>query len=552
MKFQLEHDWQGNLATPRARIGEKAKTRLLILLCAIWLCMGLVGHEPWKQDEPQGISLVKSMLDDGNLIAPLAAGQTVIDNPPLYYLSAAGFAKLLTPLLPMHDAARLASGLWMALTLLLVGMSGRELWGLGAGRQTTFIFLGSLGLVVTAHVLMAEVAALTACAMGLYALALSQRRPYRAALLLGSGIGIGFLSTGLLPAMIIAFSTMLLPLLFRSWRSRSYAVAAGLGLLVAIPWLAIWPVLCWLTAPEQLLAWWRADIQQFDNLNHYYFLRTLAWYAWPSLPLAIWGLWRFRPLLLQNRQFQLLIVFFAATFALIGFAADTREVYAMPLLLPLAIFAGGAVDTLRRGAAGALTWFGIILFGMMGFLIWLGWFAMMTGWPAKLAERMHFLSGIAEPHFHWLSFLAALGITLVWLAVVANAKRSNRAAINDWAVGITMAWSLLMTIWLPWIDSARSYAPVMNGIKAALPQGFACMTSRNLGSAQHALLDYYAGVQAQPFEIVQRLDCDLYLLQDERGQKKIEPGPDWHLIWHGKRVTDRRESFRLYQRNTAD
>ena len=551
MKFQLEHDWQGNLATPRARIGEKAKTRLLILLCFIWLCMGLIGHEPWKQDEPQTISVVKSMLSEGNLIAPLAAGQTMLDHPPLYPLSAAGLAQLLSSLLPMHDAARLVTGLWMALTLLLVGMAGRELWGLGTGRQTTFIFIGSLGLVVSAHVLMPEVAELTGYAMGLYALALSQRRPYRAAALLGTGIGVAFLSTGLLPVTIMALSALLLPLLFRHWRSRSYTVATGLGLLVAAPWLIIWPVLYWLAAPAQWSVWWQSEVGQFANLHHDYFLRTLAWYAWPSLPLTIWGVWRFRAALLDSRQFQLLIVFFVVAFALIGLAADTREVYAMPLLLPLAVFAGGAVDTLRRGAASALSWFGIILFGMMGFLIWLGWFAMMTGWPDKLAERMHFLSGIAEPHFHWLSFIAAFGITLVWLAVIANTKRSNRAAVNNWAVGITMAWSLLMTIWLPWIDSARSYASVMNGIEAALPQDYTCISSRNLGSAQQALLDYYAGVQTQPLETTRRLDCDLYLIQDERGREKIEPGPDWQLLWQGKRVADRRESFRLYRRITT-
>ncbi|HEX5538761.1 MAG TPA: glycosyl transferase, partial [Methylophilaceae bacterium] len=421
MRFELEHDWQGNLATPRARVGEKAKTRLLILLCAIWLCMGLVGHEPWKQDEPQAISIVKSMLTDGNLLTPLAAGEHTLANPPLYYLSAAGLAKLLSPLLPMHDGARLVSGLWMALTLLMVGMCGRELWGAGTGRQTTFIFLGSLGLVVTAHTLMPEVSALTGCAMGLYALALAQRRPLRASLLLGCGIGIGFLSTGLLPPAIILACALLLPLLFSAWRSPRYAVVFGLAMLIASPWLLIWPVLCWMKAPDLWAAWWQDNIQQFSNLHHYYFFRTLAWYAWPALPLALWGLWRYRAQLLDRPAFQLLIVFFVSAIAMLGFAADTREIYAMPLLLPLAVFAGGSVESLKRGAAGALNWFGIILFGMMGFLIWLGWFAMMTGHPAKLAERMHFLSGILQPHFHWLNFVAAFGITLVWLIVVANA-----------------------------------------------------------------------------------------------------------------------------------
>src|SRR5690606_26131770 len=122
MAFDLEHDWQGNLATPRARIGERAKTRLLIGLSIIWICMGLVGHEPWKPDESQTISIVKSMLQGDNLLTPIAVGQTRMETPPLYHLTASATAKALSPLLDTHDAARLATGLWMAITLLMVGM----------------------------------------------------------------------------------------------------------------------------------------------------------------------------------------------------------------------------------------------------------------------------------------------------------------------------------------------------------------------------------------------------------------------------------------------
>jgi 4-amino-4-deoxy-L-arabinose transferase-like glycosyltransferase len=125
--FELEHDWQGNLATPRARIGESAKTRLLILLCVVWVCLGLIGHQPWKPDESQSISVIKQMLNGESLLAPIPVGQSAIEKPPLYYLSAAGMAKVLSPWLPIHDAARLVSGLWMAITLLMVGMIGREL-----------------------------------------------------------------------------------------------------------------------------------------------------------------------------------------------------------------------------------------------------------------------------------------------------------------------------------------------------------------------------------------------------------------------------------------
>ena len=125
MAFEIDHDWQGNLATPKARIGEGAKTRLLIVLCAIWIFIGLIGHQPWKPNESTSITIVTSMLNGEGLITPTSISENSIQNPPLYYLSAAAFAKTFSSWLPIHDAARIASGFWMALTLLLVGMIGR-------------------------------------------------------------------------------------------------------------------------------------------------------------------------------------------------------------------------------------------------------------------------------------------------------------------------------------------------------------------------------------------------------------------------------------------
>lgn len=547
MAFDLEHDWQGNLATPRARIGERAKTRLLIVLSIIWICMGLVGHEPWKPDESQTISIVKSMLQGDNLLTPIAVGQTRMETPPLYHLTASATAKVLSPLLDTHDAARLATGLWMAITLLMVGMIGREQWGFGTGRQTTFIFLGSFGLVLTAHLLMPQVAGLAGVAMGFYALALAKRRPYRASVLLGTGLGISFLALGLTPALILLVTAAILALLFPTWRSRSFMIVAAIAALFAAPWLLVWPLLTWLHAPEALLQWWQLSIDGFGGLNYWYYLKTLSWYALPALPLALWGLWYYRASLLREARFQLPVVFFLVSLLLIGSSDNTSETNALVFLLPLAAIAGGSVETLKRGAAGLLNWFGLMLFGTMAFLIWLGWFAMQSGWPAKLNERMQFLSGVSEPVFGWVGFIFAIVITVIWLLVINNSRHSNRAAVTDWAVGCTMVWSLLMCLWLPWIDSARSYEGVMRGISAALPAGYDCLQSPNLGGAQTALLDYYADIRLHTPK--RGIACDFYLLQDERGKPAIEPGDDWRLIWEGKRAAERRESFRLYQRS---
>ena len=89
MRFQLDHDWQSNMSEPRAQLGESTKTRLLLLLCAIWIFVGLIGHAPWKPFETHGISVIKSILSGGSLTAPLDITENQLLSPPLYYLTAA-------------------------------------------------------------------------------------------------------------------------------------------------------------------------------------------------------------------------------------------------------------------------------------------------------------------------------------------------------------------------------------------------------------------------------------------------------------------------------
>ena len=549
MRFDLDHDWQGNISTPRARVGERAKTRLLIILCAIWLLMGLTGHQPWKPFESEAISTIKTILDNSNFIAPSAASNQQISNPPLYYLSAALTAKTFGGLLPFHDAARIATGLWMLTTLLMIGMTGRELWGKGFGRQTTFIFISTLGLVVSAHTITPEVSSLAGIATSFYALALAKRRPYRASVLLGVGMGVSFLSTGLLPLSIILLTCVALPTFFSAWRTASFAKVATVSLLIASPIILTWCVLCYNLDHKLFSAWWDQSLRQFVQYEYLYFLNLLLWYAWPSLPLAGWALWRYRTQLIHQTKFQLCITFFIIAFVIIAIGGERKEIFALPLLIPLTALASGSIETLKRGAASALNWFGLILFGFLGFLVWLGWNAMMTGSPAKIKERLIFLSGLPQLNFSIFAFTVASAITLIWLFAAFRSQQSNRAAATNWAIGMTFVWTLLMTLWLPMIDSARSYAAVFTSLKNALPTEYACIASENLGASQRDLLHYYTDIKTYSVQTSQYANCDLYLIQDDRKPKKVTLGTDWQQIWEGKRVSERKEKFRLFQQS---
>ncbi len=547
MRFNLEHDWQGNMATPPARVGERAKIRLLILLCAVWLLMGLIGHEPWKPLESNAISTIKNVLDNDNYLIPTPASSNALSNPPLYYISAALTAKALSHFLPLHDGARLATGLWMLLTLTVIGMTGRELWGKGFGRQTSFIFISSIGLVISAHTITPEMSALTGIAACFYVLALARRRPYRASVLLGLGMAIGFLSTGLLPISMVLLTCIVLPLLFKHWRTHSFAKVVGIAMLIASPLILGWVLLCMNIAPSLLHDWWSLSLANASQSSHLYFLNMLLWYAWPSLPLAIWGLWRYRSRLFNQAKFQLCIVFLIAAYTTIGFLGESRDIYAMPLLIPLTALASGSIETLKRGAAGALNWFGLILFGFMGFLIWLGWGAMMSGNPIKLKERLIFLSGLTQLNFDVFAFTAASAITTIWLFTALRAQHSNRAAATNWAIGMTFVWTLLMTLWLPMIDSARSYRDVFVSLKNHLPSEYSCVAQESVGDSQRELLHYYVNIKTYASFSEDSKNCDLYLIQDDKNPKEIALGDDWQQIWSGKRISERKESFRLFQ-----
>lgn len=560
MQFYIDHDWQENMATPRAKVGERAKTHLLILLCAIWLCVGLIGHSPWKPFESQTASIVQSLFEhpflsmqswtEGYWIAPVSAGHPALETPPLFYWVATGFAHLLSPFLPIHDATRLSVGVWMLLTLIMMGLSGRELWNFGVGRQTNFIFIGCLGLVVSAHTMMPAVAALSGISMAFYALALVIRKPLRAAGLLGAGLLISFLAGGVLPALTIIGTTACLLLLpaIRQHHAQSQALLAGV--LLAVPGIWLWCSLCQQWAPELWQTWWQSQWQVQLPTKHAYFVRTLAWYAWPALPFAMWGVWRFRQSVLSTYRFQLGLIFFTVAFVLIGFYSDRSEVNALPLLVPLTVLAAGSIETLKRGAAGALNWFGLILFGLLIAIAWLGWWAMLNGTPVKLYQRLSYLSGLQMIPFSLLYGAIAVAVTLIWLSIVLRSKHSNRSSATNWAIGMTCAWTVFMSLWLPMIEAARTYQPLFEDLRKHLPTHYQCIYAQNIGSSQEELLHYHAKIRLQTQATAKPADCDLYLIEDQPGKRHVLPGDEWRVIWEGEQTRQNRESFRLLQRHS--
>jgi 4-amino-4-deoxy-L-arabinose transferase-like glycosyltransferase len=528
------------------------RTLLLVLFCAAWILPGLIGHDPWKPDEAHTFGVIYEITRGGSWIVPTLAGEPFLEKPPLFYLTAAATAKVFSVVLPLHDAARLATGLWMAVTFGFTALAGRELYGTRYGGVSALLLLGCFGFVVRGHQLIADVAMLAGFAMAYYGFALAPKQSALGGFWIGTGTGIGFLASGLVAPIALVLTAALLPVFGMTWRNRIYAGTLTTAAVAALPWLTIWPLLL-LNSNPLLFETWLWD----ENLARYlgeqaagtpYYLRTLPWYAFPVWLLALWTLWRARGPGILRPAIVLPLTGFAVTLATLSIASEASDLYALPLLLPLSLLAVAAPETLRRGAANAWYWFSAMTFTFFVLVFWFYWSGLELGVPARLHAHLHRIRPGYAPGFKWLPFFFGVAYTVFWLAVIASFRRSAVRPVVVWSAGVTTMWALLAILFIGWADNAKSYRSVMASLQLVVPKTYDCISSRGLGESQRALLHYFAGIITYREEVPERRRaCELLLVQG-RPLEEVTPPRPWQKIWEGARPGDRDERFWLYQR----
>lgn len=552
MTTTLEESWRGQLVYDGTRT--PLKTALFLILVLTWMLPGLVGHDPWK-DEAPAFGAVLEMLRSGDWLTFRIAGEAYVERAPLFLWVAAIFAKVFGGFLPLHDAARLAAGVFMAGTLGFLSLACLELIGERAVRLGVLLFVGCLGLLIRAHEMTTDLAGLFGIAVALHGLALARRRPAVGGIVTGVGLGVAFLGDGFLPLAMMVMLIALLPAASPLWRTRKYALTVGIAFACAAPLVAAWPLAIWSLAPEWTRAWldtaassrWSEPRSGEGGLGLLYVVRILPWYAWPAWPLAAWALWRSRRTLAARTELLLPLVAFGAFFVVASVFGEARDVNVLPLLLPLALLGVAELDTLPRGAASALDWFGVTTFLLFAGVLWLAWTGAVTGKPDfAVAWLTREVPGF-KYRFNFLAFSLAALLTLVWLVVVARSLRSTRRAVVNWTAGIAMIWMLMMTLGVPLVDQARSYRALAARVAQNIPAGHACIARKNVGDAQRALLDYFAKLRTVREDAPEAVRCNVLLVQAAPTRVPRIDAP-WVEIWRGARPGDRHELFVVYQR----
>lgn len=520
-------------------------------LCLIWLLAGLFGHAPWKGPDAETFALLLEARQEGDWLFP-AFDAGAYPMPQLYLWLAQGLGVLLSPLLPLHDAARLTSGILVGASFWLVALTSRTLYGANAVWPAVLALMGCMGLLVPAHETNSYTVQLAAAALFAYGLARMLLQPLRGGGLAGLGLAALFLGGAWLAALALALALLLLPALLPSWRTSARVGGSWFALTVAFAVCGIWLLSVQASYPDRLSNWWQHAalgqtvfrLAENTRYNPLYFINALAWFAWPAWLLAGWAVYRLKREGWDSARLWLPLGMFVVALIALSLHTGAEQIQSIILLPALALLAGAGLGELKRGAANALLWFALTAFSFFALVFWVYWAAFDLGWPAQIARRLAKLGMQSQGLRPWALALGLL-VTFAWVAWLAWLKRQARSPqrpIMVWSVGVTFVWCLLLVLFMRPLDSRLGYERVAQEISQRVPAA-ECVASQNLGPVQRQLLAYHGGFELRADAAA---SCNWLLMQ--KGRKPGLPGPGWERQWEGGRPGERGERFILHRR----
>ena len=582
-----------NQPTP-AIVAQSAVRRLprvaLILLCAAYLMPGLLGRGPWKSEDIAsfGYMLELAHTQDGiaRWLDPLLMGLRPETLALIPYWAGAWAIQIAPSWVTPDLAVRIVFALFLwgvfSATWYAVYYFARTPWA----QPVAFAFGGEahpkdyaraiadgglmaliacLGLAQLGHETTPALTQLFFVASMFYGMAALPYRTLTGSIAMALGVVGMALSGGPTVAMILGGGCALYAAY--EWRrhakdagndstaegdaehagynATSIAVIAGATLLAAA--LAFWlDLVQWRiempgARPGETVG---GDLRSLGRL--------VLWFTWPTWLLVLWPLWRWR------RQLKARHVAVPLWFVLVPLAATFTTDFAQRSLLlalpALAALSAFALPTFRRSASALIDWFTLLFFSGSALIIWVYYLAMQTGFPPKPAANVARLAPGFVPQYSTVALLFAVAATIAWAWLVRWRTGRHRAALWKTLVlpagGAALCWTLVMTLWLPPLDYARSYVPQVEAVRQLVDDQPECIAELELERAHIAALRYHGKFTLQP--LTSSSKCRWLLVNPEAigGLHDIIDLHQWRLIRTLRRPTAKSDDLLLYQRMT--
>ncbi|EHK65049.1 hypothetical protein KYC_16162 [Achromobacter arsenitoxydans SY8] len=548
--------------------------RLILLgLALAYIVAGLFMRDPWKTDDAVGLATMITAIREGGLtwLLPQVGHLAHAEEGPLITWVGAISIWLFGPFIGDITAGRLPNLLWFGITASSVWY-GTYLLGRRAEAQplalpfggepeprdygrmladaALLLLLATVGILQRTHETTVVPAIMACQALAFYSLARTVDRPVTGSTTLGIALAASFLTRGWVGALPIMIGAALAfyprgPL----WKCRRWLLwAAALAAALILAW--------WIPATQSSEYWirnwktWNLSSFAMPSLHDAgRTLRDLPWYLWPTWPLALLAIWRWRAWIYAPHIW-LPLMLLACSALILFFLDQATDSEFVLLAVPCAVLGAFSLPTLRRGVVNTLDWFAVMCFSLTAATAWLGWVALHFHWPAQISRNIARQTTGYEPVISWVAFVLAVIFTLAWIGLVVWRLRVRPQALWRGTVlsagGLTVTWILLVLLWQPAVDYARSYRTVSGQLAQALEQHTRpgeCVRGLSLGSGQRASFLIFNNLS---FTFDTR--CTLVLQQTNNqslrdGTAAYSEGAE--VLWQGGRRADRSEVFRL-------
>ncbi|WP_237386472.1 hypothetical protein [Xenorhabdus sp. Sc-CR9] len=541
---------------------------LFIVFMLLYLLPGIYGHNPWKQDENYSFGIIQTMYETGNWLVTINAGQPFMEKPPLYYWTATTFIHLLSPWLPMHDAARTASLLFSIINFSFFIFLARRVFDVKNFTDSRIwiafaLYASAPGLVRHSHDMFTDISLVAGTVIGLYGLLglIKKEKIVYSCLWLIIGTVTTLLSKGIFIPGLLWICLILAPVFLKFCRTKQYWLNAISSGIIALVLILPWPVMLFLEYPDLFKVWfWDNNIGRFlgfsvEDLGARGNLTTIPeavlFFALPSGILALIFILKNPINALLDEHYFLCTAFSVLGVVLLQISASGRALYLLPFIAPMAILATEIFIKLPERIYKYFSVFSTTLWSFLIVFLWCCYFLSLSGDDKHGLEPLgRWLPMSYQMHFSGLIFGIAFLITIVWIAKnKLLAQLPALRAAQNWVLGIAVVWGLVFTLFVGWIDYSKSYKQVFLDLKqqlAGVYQDSQCMASYNIGESEAPMLYYYAHIllhKQKTFETPEQ--CGWLMVLSE----EIDPAPEgMELFWHGHRPDEDRENLVVYRK----
>lgn len=407
--------------------------------------IGIFDHSLWTPDEPREAQIVREMSLSGEYLIPSLGGEEFLEKPPLYYLAAAVFYRLLGSRFP--EAGRIASAFFALGTFAVVFFVTRRVFSEEAALLAPLILATFPLFFLAAHKMLVDMGLVffITAAMGAFLVACGERdRAWYPAFWLS--LAGAFLCKGIVGLAIPGTAL----LVFMIWQRdagflRRARVVPGILLLLGV--MAAWGGILYLKGGSEYLYTFYVynQLGRFLPLGgiydgghvrpFYYYLTRIPALAAPFILLLIPAASRARGMKASGK---ILWSWLLGGLIILSLSSTKREIYFLPMFPAIAMIVAHWAATLKDSGPGP--WEVYLLRGVL---------AAVSLTVAALPVAYVKMGG---------GLMTAVMVSAVLLSLLLALWMNFRGSLPLLAV---LGWSLVILLWapavIPQIDKAKSY-----------------------------------------------------------------------------------------------